>query len=211
MGAITVSSDILLLTIDLQTGNMALDVKILLLIRRKFGKTVETDNDFYELIARIKEVSGEELSLNTLKRLFGIIPGTSNPRTVTRNILARYLGFDSWNLLTESLNDNDPASRFGDKDGVIYSSDLEAGTAVSFNFGNGKDIVLEYIGDRQFKVVSVSNSKIRKGDILLISRMAELDKFLADGVVRDGRIIGRYNSDHKIMSLRVSKSSMQSL
>lgn len=184
---------------------MALDDKILKLVEKKFGRKAETDNDCYELIAQIKKASGEELGLNTVKRLLGIISGTDNPRTVTRNIVALYLGFDSWNLLNESLNDNDPASSFGDEDGIVYSADLKSGSIVSFNFGNGKDIVLRYLGDLQFLVISVTNSKICENDLLEISRIVEHGKFLADKVIRNGEALGKYYSDHKVMSLKVSE------
>lgn len=184
---------------------MAIDDKTLLLIRKTFGRKIETDNDVYELIAKIRDSSGEELGINTVKRLLGLLPGTDNPRTSTRNIIARYLGFANWDSYSRSLKMNDPLSCFGYEEGTLLSDRIRKGSIVSFRFGYDKNIALEYLGERHYKVLTITNSKLRQNDILVVSRFIESGYFLADEVIRGNRELGPYNSVHKIAGLSVSE------
>lgn len=58
-----------------------------------------TDSDFRNLSNIIDTSSGIRVSSHTLKRLYGKIKYSSkyNPQIATKEALAKYLGFDSWN------------------------------------------------------------------------------------------------------------------
>ncbi|MDE5807494.1 MAG: hypothetical protein K2H76_05205, partial [Muribaculaceae bacterium] len=59
----------------------------------------------------IEARTGENLSINTIKRIVGVIKSDSSPRLSTRDILARYLGFENWKHLQSKVQ-RPPSSAF---------------------------------------------------------------------------------------------------
>lgn len=55
-----------------------------------------TNQDFELLVDIIFEKTGINLSLTTLKRIWGRVDYQSSPSTSTLNVLAQYLGYDHW-------------------------------------------------------------------------------------------------------------------
>lgn len=62
----------------------------------KFGHTLDSVSDYDALSLSISEVTGESVSPTTLKRLFGYIKPSTEPRPSTLSILARYVGYSGW-------------------------------------------------------------------------------------------------------------------
>ena len=52
--------------------------------------------EFTELSEKILDATGVNLSVTTLKRVFGKLKYDSLPSTVTLNALAAFLGYESW-------------------------------------------------------------------------------------------------------------------
>lgn len=65
-----------------------------------------TDSDFRNLSEIIKNSSGILVSSHTLKRLFGKIKYRSNynPQIATKEALAKYIGYESWNELKSDVS-----------------------------------------------------------------------------------------------------------
>lgn len=85
-----------------------------------------TNQDFEQLVETIFEKTGANLSLTTLKRIWGRVDYHSSPSTSTLNVLAQYLGYDHWRDFQikhkgDRLNKNLPNSI---KEGTGYSFNL---------------------------------------------------------------------------------------
>lgn len=65
-------------------------------VEQKMGKPLLTPGDFDELSLRIKMQTGEDLSLSTIKRLWGYTRPCASPRFRTLSVLSRFLGFRDW-------------------------------------------------------------------------------------------------------------------
>ena len=62
----------------------------------RLGNTIESPSDFNRLTLEIEHLTGETISVSTIKRVFGYIDSNSNPSTSTLSALARYLGYRGW-------------------------------------------------------------------------------------------------------------------
>lgn len=62
--------------------------------------------DFEAVSVKVMEVTGINLSLTTLKRLWGKIKYESKPTVTTLNALAQFNGFENWRAFQQSQNNN---------------------------------------------------------------------------------------------------------
>lgn len=65
-------------------------------IEKALGRKMQTPKDFDVLSDSIFEKTHQNISPTTLKRLWGYLQEPSIPRSSTLNLLAQYVGFDSW-------------------------------------------------------------------------------------------------------------------
>lgn len=63
----------------------------------KLGKPLNSLANCKELSADILNVTNENLSSQTIRRLAGLVKATTTPTLYTMDLLARYLGYDSYN------------------------------------------------------------------------------------------------------------------
>lgn len=64
-------------------------------LQQEIRQAIESTADCKHLIDAVYQETGEILGVNTIRRLFGLLEGRK-PRLSTLNILARYLGYDSY-------------------------------------------------------------------------------------------------------------------
>jgi hypothetical protein len=64
-----------------------------------------TNQDFHMLAEKIQEHTGVNLSVATLKRIWGKVKYDSKPTVTTLNTLAQYLGFEHWRAFKQALYD----------------------------------------------------------------------------------------------------------
>lgn len=70
-----------------------------------FGKTVSTPSDFQNLSADINSRLNEWISISTLKRLWGYVEYTNNPRKDTLDVLSRYIGYKDFSAFCDEAGD----------------------------------------------------------------------------------------------------------
>lgn len=87
----------------------------------KAGFDVTTAAGATMLANDIESKTGERLAANTIKRLVGVIPYNNKPRITTLNIIARYLGWPSW----ESLMNDHRSSAFGGRNPFFTTKTTE--------------------------------------------------------------------------------------
>lgn len=64
-----------------------------------FSKSVTTAYDCSSLATAIETTIQKKVSVDTLRRFFGIIKSTSLPSTYTLDVLSKYVGYKNWNDL----------------------------------------------------------------------------------------------------------------
>lgn len=177
---------------------------ILKMLREKAGYNISTGNGAERLRSDIETATGERLSLNTIKRLVGILDYESSPRPVTLNILADYLGFSSWEALDEFCRNG--ASGFDCNDNFIDLTLIEAGKTISFGWEPDRKISLEALGEGRFRITESANGKLAAGDLLEISHLGEGFPFVAKNVIRNNVSLGSYIAakDTGIKNLTIS-------
>lgn len=173
---------------------MANENEILRLVREKVGLDMTRSADFDVLSQAIKDTTHEKLGINTLKRLFGFKTNKVTPRLSTLDIIAQYLGYNSYHSLKTSLGNNTDISMFTDIE-CLEVQKLTAGTIVNIAYDPNRLLTLTYLRDSQFIVNSVEGSKnIMKGDILTITHLAVSHRLVALHVERNGVDLGPYES-----------------
>ena len=163
-------------------------------IREKYGENLEYSHQFDGLVASIEKVTGERLSVNTLKRLFGVITQKVTPRRYTMDIIAQYIGYPNYELLLKDIGDESDISIFAPVES-LEPENLEVGDQLQITYDPNRVFVLTYTGEDKFLINEVSGSKnLLKGDTLRIAQMVIGQPLIAIDVIRDGRSLGKYEA-----------------
>lgn len=134
------------------------------LVEDRYGRRLETTTDFEVFSLYATKKTGRDISPSTLKRLWGYVNDSHKPRVVTLDILAQYIGHRNFNEFSEWLKTNVRFnSSFFDAP-QISSGDLTVGTKVEIGWSPNRLLLLEYLGESQYKVVESKNSKLQVGD-----------------------------------------------
>ena len=174
---------------------MKLNKHLLEELSAKIGQDVTTPTGASVLQLDIESVTGETLSLNTVRRLVGVIPSEKlTPRRTTLNIIANYIGYPDWEMLEEDTNVN--GSGFSENKPFIEMSDLEEDTVVEICWKPNRRLVIRHDGNGQYEVEKSENCKLIPGDLLSLSQLAIGFPFVADKVFRDERPLGCYQAAH---------------
>lgn len=162
------------------------------MLSRKAGCDVTTAQGAHALCNDILAVTGEPVSLNTIKRLTGIISYEKTHRDGTKAVIARYLGFADWSMLQSFLDNK--ISDFNTNSGFLEMSSLPDGQEVEIEWLPDRKIMIRHLEGCQFEVVSNCNSKLLPGDILNMSQIAVGFPLIVSEVIRDGRSLGNYTA-----------------
>lgn len=120
------------------------------LLRQKSKKDFRQSADCEYLALDIESVTGEHIGVNTLKRLLGFIDDEREPRISTLDVIARYLGFDNWDVL--SIYDNKSNSSFESSSEEIRVSELSEGQCVQISYLPDRRLVMAYQANGHFQV-----------------------------------------------------------
>jgi hypothetical protein len=131
-------------------------------IEKRYGRTIRYPRDCEALASEIASVCNEGLSASTLKRLYGFNKGTEEPRLSTLDIIATYLGCKNWDSLLDK-HSNIEYSEFTKIEELSVET-LQAGDKIEFKYEPKKTVLIKYIGNCTFEVISSENSKLQSGD-----------------------------------------------
>ncbi len=172
------------------SNDMVLDKKAQELITKQFGRDLKIPTDFNDLSDDIKDKTGELISVNTLKRLFGWLPGVE-PRESTLDILARYAKYGSWKIMEKEWTGK--SSEIGKISAtIVYPEQLHNGQTVVIKYEPNRTLRLKKINGNDFEILDASSSKLQKGDIMVILSINKGLPFIAKEVWRKGQNIGSY-------------------
>ena len=159
-------------------------------IEQRLGAAVTTPSGSAVLRHDIESVTGVSLSLNTVKRLTGVIEYRGEPRPDTLVIVARYLGYGSWE---EMLADMDGSvSQMGRIPGGVTVADLAEGARMEVTWSPGRRVVLCRQADGRCLVTLSERSKLQVGDVVALEAVMPGFPLLTSAVTRAGRPLGPY-------------------
>ncbi len=161
-------------------------------LSEKINQDVTTPGGASVLALDILDKTGALLGLNTIKRLVGVLPSDSTPRSTTLNIIANYLGYASWDSLQEDTEMR--GSGFGESNIFIEMSDLEEDTMVEIWWKPDRRLLIRHDGNGQYEVVESEKGKLLPGDLLSLSQLAIGFPFIADKVFRQEKPLGSYRA-----------------
>lgn len=160
-------------------------------IEERFGAPVSYTFQCLPLQKSIQEITGENLSLSTLKRLMGMVANPHLPRRSTLDIIARYVGYPDFAALENEVGSGNVTSEFIDVDS-IEEKDLTPGMEIILRYNPDRRLRLRYEGNGWFLVLKSRNGKLKEGDLLKINQMVKEFEFYVADVVRDGKSLGAY-------------------
>ena len=153
-------------------------------IAMKFGKDIATPANFDALSLDISKTIGKDISVSTLKRIWGYVKYSHEPRYEILSILSQYIGYKDWNDYFNSDGVSD-TSTFLNKETVV-TNHLKGGEIIHVSWAPNRICKFKYLGDNRFEVVEARNSKIQKGDTFLCQIIAKGEPLLCSRIIREG-------------------------
>jgi len=150
---------------------------IIIQIEKKFGKEIRYPSDCDSLSNDVFLYTKQKISISTLKRLFGFVNGVQEPRLYTLDILAKYIGFNNWDVYLEQIKSNSSSDFFNIELLGVESLALE--TKIKIAYEPNRIIELNYVGDFNFKIETSINIKLQVGDIVKITNFVKKTPLLS--------------------------------
>lgn len=146
---------------DMQTTNPEIE-KLKRCIEENLNRRIVTSTDFIFLSDAVWDRTHETISSSTLKRLWGYVKGYDNMRATTLNVLARFLGYNSWDDFLDKIG------RESNSDPVlsphVNANDLTVGDHVKVSWMPNRRCTFRYLGEKKFIIEKAENSKLKVGD-----------------------------------------------
>ena len=130
-------------------------------VEDRYGQAINSPTDFAGLCDQLALAQGEQISVSTLKRVWGYVTGYATIRVSTLNILSRYAGCRDWRDFCDTLANPD-VSDFPAGDVVVLST-LKVGDNVEVKWSPGRRIVAQYLGQGRMRVIESQRSKLAVG------------------------------------------------
>lgn len=141
-------------------------VELLGIVEERYGKTLKTSSDFDEFTLVLKRDIGENVSVSTLKRLWGYVNDTHVPRVHTLDILSNYIGYANFKEFCSWLKTSSKYNSSFFSTNQIQSRDVKIGQLLEIGWSPNRYIKLRYEGNSMYVVEEAHESKLMKGDHL---------------------------------------------
>lgn len=133
-------------------------------VSRKYGGRLVTSTDFANLSQAIRDSKAGYVSPSTLKRFWGYVRDNYTGRRVaTLDVLAAYLGHDSFSDYCSSIEQGDADFSGYNTAMSLDVQSLEPGSSLCITWHPDRRIRLTYLGDLTFTVDEVINSRLAVG------------------------------------------------
>lgn len=157
------------------------------LVEESADHRIETSNDFIFLSGEIQGRLKENLSVSTLKRLWGYVDGYASVRPSTLDILARFVGFPDWEtFVSDYCEVENVQSSHRVVSPSLYSKDLDAGKQVNICWNPNRCCLLKHLGNSLFEVITSDNAKLKSGDRFLCQRFTLNQPLYVELLTKDG-------------------------
>lgn len=170
--------------------NMRLPFHIVEMLGRKLGNRLRQAADCDRLALDIYSITGERLGSTTLKRLLGFVDDERKTYISTLDIIANYLGYNSWHEL-EKVEDTGN-SDFAYISEEIVSSRLEIGDTITLSYLPDRHLDIKYVGNSQYLVTKSIHGKLKEGDIITVGSILPNYPLHVSKVIRNGENLGEF-------------------
>lgn len=153
------------------------------LIATKFGSPIRYPKVCDRLAVEISAVTSKQLSASTTRRLMGFTKDINAPRPYTLDIIAEYLGYDTYDDLLNSFNPNSNQNALLER---IEADELKIGTVVKVSLNETISFTVVYTGDRCFKITDCMNTNLCLEDTIKLDRIIVHQPLFIDALYRDG-------------------------
>lgn len=161
-------------------------------IETRFGHSLTSTKDFCALSDDIYKVTGDMLSVSTLKRLFGRFGTRLAPRQSTLSIAARYLGYNDWEEFTLSMSESGLVESDFRPINAIKLDTLPTGSELSISWLPNREIKVRYLGDHKFRIIEAHNTKLNRDDIIEIALLAQNEPMFISKIIRSEKYFTGY-------------------
>lgn len=166
--------------------------KLLQDIEQRYDRKVIKPKDFEQIRKLLPK--GEELSVSTLKRIWGYVKEKHIPREETLSILSRLAGHQDWSAFCKECN-NTNDSDFLDE--VLLAEVIPLGAEILLKWYPDRTCRIKKIADRVFCVIEVNNCKLQVGDTFEAVWFMPGHPLCAHKVTRNGKLLGSYVAGRK--------------
>lgn len=163
------------------------------LTNKRFGRPLSSPAEFNELSVRIKNETGYNISLSSIKRLWGYVNYSGSHSISTLNILAIYNGYEHWEGFLNKYNTEgvgDESTFLGGT--VVNAAELNKGDKLVLSWEGGKSCVIECVDKAKFRVNESCNIKLQPGDVFVLSTVCKGLPFYASDIERGNLHIPAY-------------------
>lgn len=173
-------------------------------VENRYGKEVRYSKDCEVLAHMISNETKETISATTLLRLFGFTKSKpENPRLYTLDIIAKFIGFQSWDEAINKGSINDDGSYFEGIDKVTIT-DLEIGQILTLCYSPDRILKLKFLGSFRFEVIQSEKSKLKIGDLLNILRLDLTYPLICEKVIRSNKDMGSFKGGENGGIIKIS-------
>lgn len=134
-------------------------------VDERAGRSMLSPKDFEYLHGIIASELNENVSVSTLKRLWGYSKYLSSPSVSILSTLSRLVGYRDWEdyKANRESSDKKPSSQvLSDK--ISVATDLEVGDRIRLTWSPQRVCDVLYHGDGDFEVLASQNTGIKAGD-----------------------------------------------
>ena len=137
-------------------------------------------------------MTGQHIGSTTLKRLLGFVKDDRKTYLSTLDIIAVYLGFNSW----EELAAVEPVGNSGFDEMLqeVQADSLSVGEYVRISYLPDREVLLRHLGNTRFRVVESLNSKLQPLDEIMVSSFILSYPLHASHVWRAGADLGAFTA-----------------
>lgn len=153
-------------------------------IKKKSGLFFDRASDFSTLADLIANETKSTIGVTTLKRLFGYIDDARETNKGTLNILAQFIGYNSWEEYVSTLRID---SDWIVESDTLWIACLSIGTVIEVGYLN-RMVIFEVViapEGKALRVMNAKNSSLHKADIVYIDRLRKGEKLEARKVCRE--------------------------
>lgn len=156
--------------------------QICLNVEQALGQPVRTPGDFDRLSYMIYARTGEQLSRNTLRRVWGTLDDGTNPRTSTLLALIHFLGYrniESFLYASDKIKGS-MQSGFVMNRKIAVTTDMQIGNQLRLTWLPDRVCDIEYEGSLCFRVVASEKTRLQPGDTFLCSLIIDGEPLYLD-------------------------------
>lgn len=161
-------------------------------IEQKFNKEIRYPSDCEALAGDIVRVTKNSISTSTLKRIFGFIKGSQEPRLYTLDVLAKYLGFVNWDNYLENLVQIENSDFISIEQLEIDNLSLQS--RIEIKYAPSSRLILEYHSDFMFVVLESENCKLEIQDKIKLFNIIKSYPLIINHVIRNNVNLGSYKA-----------------